>query len=90
MHVTFLKLDITVKGGVFVYKLFDKHEVFLSFYVSMSYIDRNIPEQIFYSALVGEFLRIARSFLLYKDFNEKAMELLKRMKAQGSTIEDCD
>ena len=38
-------------------------------------MDSNIPKSIFYSALDGEFLSIARSSLLYKDFNEKAMEL---------------
>ena len=37
---------------------------------------------VFYSTLVGAFLRIACSSLLYKDFNEKVMELLYRMKAQ--------
>ena len=51
----------------------------------MPYIDNNIPKSIFYAALVGEFLRIARSSLLYKDYNEKAMELLNRMKAQGQS-----
>ena len=51
----------------------------------MSYIDSNIPKSIFYFALVDEFLRIARSSL-YKDFNEKAMELLNRMKEQGHNL----
>ena len=50
----------------------------------MPYIDSKIPKSILYSTLVGEFLRIARRSLLYKDFNEKAMELLNRMKAQGA------
>ena len=45
----------------------------------MPYIDSNIPKSIFYSALVGELLRIARSSVLYIDFNEKAIELLNRM-----------
>ena len=27
-HATFLNLDITVKDGVFVYKLFDKHHAY--------------------------------------------------------------
>ena len=53
-------------------------------FVCMPYIDSNIPKSIFYSALVGEFLRITRSSLPYKDFHEKAMELLNRMKAQGA------
>ena len=47
-------------------------------------IDSNILKSIFYSDLVGEFLRIARSSFLYKDFNETAMELIHRMKAQGT------
>ena len=50
----------------------------------MPYIASNIPKSIFYSALVSELLRIASSSLLYKDFNEKAMELLNRMKAKGA------
>ena len=48
----------------------------------MPSIDSNAPKSIFCSALVGEFFRIARSSLLYKDFNEKAMELLNRTKVQ--------
>ena len=56
----------------------------------MPYIDSNIPKSIFYFALVGKFLRIARSSLLHKDFNEKAMEqLLNRMKAQGAQSLRC-
>ena len=86
---TFINLDITVKDGVFIYKLFDKRDTFPFFTVHMPYIDSNIPKVIFYSALVGEFLRIARSSLLYKDFNEKAMELLNRMKAQGTQSFRC-
>ena len=51
----------------------------------MPYNDSNISKSIFYSALVGEFLIITKthSSLLYKDFNEKAVELLNRMKAEG-------
>ena len=67
-HATFLNLDITVKDGVFIYKLFDKCDVFLFFIVFIPYIDSNIPKLIFYSALLGEFLRIACSSFLYKDF----------------------
>ena len=83
-HPTFLNLDVTVKDGVFIYKLSDKRNAFPFFIVRMPYIDSNIPKSILHSALVGEFLRIALSSLLYKDFHEKAMELLKRMKAQGA------
>ena len=82
-HATFLNLDITVNDGLFIYKLFDKHDAFSFFIVHMLYIESNIPKSIFYSGLVGKSFRIARSSLLYKEFNEKDMERLDRMKAQG-------
>ena len=44
----------------------------------------NIPQSIFYSALVGEFLRIGRSTLRFDDFVPKAKELLSRMLSQGA------
>ena len=43
-HDTFSKLDITVKYGVFIYKLFDKRDAFPFFIVRMPYIDNNIPK----------------------------------------------
>ena len=54
------------------------------FIVRMPYIDSNIPKSILNSALVGEFLRIARSSLLCKGFHQKAIELLTRMKEQAA------
>ena len=47
-------------------------------------MDRNIPKSIFYSSLVGEFLRIGRSTLLFEDFLPKAKDLIKRMFKQGA------
>ena len=58
-------------------------DIFTFIIVCMPYIDSNIPKSIFYSALVAEFLRIAGSCLLYKDFHEKTMELLNRGKLRG-------
>ena len=55
----------------------------------MLYIDINITKSPFYSAIVGKFLRITHCSLLYKEFNEKAMELLKRMKAQDAQSFTC-
>lgn len=52
-------------------------------------IDSNIAKSIFSSVIVGESLRITHSSLLYKDFNEKAIELLNRMKAQGAQSLTC-
>ena len=67
---------------MFVYKLFDKRNVFPIFIIRTPYIDGNIPKSIFYFAFVCEFLRKTRSSLLYKDFNEKAIEL----GGEGGTI----
>ena len=75
-HVTFLNLDVTAKDGVFIYKLFDKRDAFPFFIVCMPYVDSNIPKTIFYSALAGEFLRIARSSLYTKTFMKKLWKCL--------------
>ena len=58
-HSTSLNLD-KVKDGVLVYKPFDELDAFPFFIVHMPYIDSNILKSIFYFALFGEFLRIAR------------------------------
>ena len=71
------------------FKLFHKCDAFPLFIVRIPYNNSNIPKSIFYSALVGEFLRIACSSLLYKDFNGIAMQLLNRMKARGTQSLRC-
>jgi len=86
-HGTFLNLDITIIEGKFVYKLFDKRDAFPFTIVRMPHFDSNIPESIFYSALVGEFLRIARSTLLLEDFIDNARKLCQRMSNQGANID---
>ena len=83
-HASFLNLDITIKDGLFVYKLFDKRDAFPFSIVRMPYVSSNIPESIFYSAMVGEFLRIARSTLLFNDFLPKTRELIHRLNNQGA------
>ena len=50
----------------------------------MPHIQSNIPRNIFYSALVGEFLRVARSTILMEDFIPKARDLSNRMSSQGA------
>ena len=83
-HASFLNLDITIKEGLFIYKLFDKRDAFPFSIVRMPYVSSNIPENIFYSAMVGEFLRIARSTLLFEDFLPKTRDLIHRLNNQGA------
>ena len=80
---TFLNLDIWVEEGRFVYKLYDKRDAFPFSIVRMSYLCSNIPRKIFCSALVGEFLRIARATLRVSDFIPKGIDLVHRMVNQG-------
>ena len=86
-HVTFLIFDITVQDNKFVYKLYDKRDDFPFSIVRIPFIDSNIPQSIFYSALVGEFLRIARSTLLLNDFTNKAKMLCRGMFTQGANLD---
>ena len=84
VHADVLSLDITIKDDIFVYKLFDKRDAFPFSIVRMPFTSSNIPESVFYSAMVGEFLRIAHSTLLYEDFLPKATELIRRLNNQGA------
>lgn len=83
-HATFLDLDISIKDGIYIYRLFDKRDAFPFFIVRMPYFDSNIPSRIFYSSIMSEFLRIARATLLFEDFLPKAVALYERMTNQGA------
>ena len=49
----------------------------------MPHRNSNIPDNIFYSALAGEFLRISRSSLLVNDAISSSKELILRIRNQG-------
>ncbi len=83
-HASFLNLDISIKDGIFIYKLFDKRDAFPFSIVRMPHKDSNMPESIFYSSFVGELLRIARSTLLFEDLKVKAKVFIERMRSQGA------
>ena len=86
-HGAFLNLDISVIENKFVYKLYDKRDAFPFSIVRMPFLCSNIPRNTFYSALVGEFLRIARATLNLSDFELKSKDLLNRMLNQGGDYE---
>ena len=68
-----------------MYKLFDKRDAFPFFIVRMPDLSGNLPQNIFYSAIGSELLRIARATLLYEDFKYKAIDLTTRMLKQGAS-----
>ena len=80
---SFLNLDIRVEENQYVYNLYDKRDAFPFSIVRMTYLSSNIAKKIFYSALIGEFLRIARATLYLSDFEPKAIDLVKRIVNQG-------
>ena len=84
-HATFLDLQIDILDGIFVYKLFDKRDDFPFFIVRMPDLSGNIPSHVFYGSVMSEFLRISRCTLLYSDFLPSAINLHKRMIAQGGS-----
>ena len=81
---SFLNLDIRVEENQLFYKLYDKRDEFPFSIVRMPYLSSNIPKKIFYSALIGEFLRIARATFYLSDYEPKAIDLVKRIVNQGS------
>ena len=76
-HVTFFNLDLIIKEETFKYKLFDKRDSFPFSIVKISHIVSNIPHNVFYSVIKGEFSKIARSTLYVRVFLPKAKELLE-------------
>ena len=85
IHATFMDLEVDVRDGIFIYKLFDKRNNFPFFIVRMPDLSGNIPSHVFYGSVMSEFLRIARSTLLFSDFLPVASSLLKRMINQGGS-----
>ena len=47
-HATFLYLDIIIKEGTLIYKLFDKRDFFLFQIIRMPHIESNIPQMFFF------------------------------------------
>ena len=87
-HATFLDLEIDIRQGIFVYKLYDKRDAFPFFIVRMPDLTGNIPSSMFYGSILSEFLRIARTTLYINEFSHRASELVSRMCNQGGKREN--
>ena len=79
-----MNLDIPIKEGTFIHKLFDKRDSLPFSIVRIPHIESNIPQNVFYSAIKGQFLGTVCSIICLKDFMSKAKELLERIKQQCS------
>ena len=84
-HATFIDVDIYINKGKLIYKMLDKKETFNFHIVRMPSITSNIPSIIFYSFTMPEFVKIAGSALLLKNFLPVAKSLLDRMINQAGS-----
>ena len=67
--------------------MFDKRNAFPFSIVRMPHLDSNIPETIFYSSFISEFLRIARSTLRFDHLKETSTAFIQRMRATDDNLE---
>ena len=80
-YATFLNLEIKIKDGIFVYKLFDKKDKFPFSIVCMLHFDfeSNIPSSILYGSICSELFIIARCTLKLEQFLLRTSELYSRV-----------
>ena len=74
-HAAFFNFDKTIEEKTFYMSYLIKKDSFPFSIVRMSQIESNMLQNIFYSAIKGEFLRIACSILRLSDLIPKAKEL---------------
>ena len=74
------------KEGVLCYKLYDKRDDFDFAIVNFPYICSNIPSSPAYGVYISQLVRYSRVCMFYKDFRDKHLELVNRLKTQGFTV----
>ena len=84
-HATFIDVDSSINKGKLIYKMLDKKEIFNFHIVRMPSITSNLPSIIFYCFTMSEFVKIAGSTVLLKNFLSVAKSLLDRMIKQAGT-----
>ena len=63
--------------------------LFHLFTMKMAYMDRKIPLNVFYSAIVGEIFMITLSTLRFSDFLPKICEMVSRIIRLGGKVRKC-
>ena len=81
---TFLDLDISIIGGKFITKLYDKRDNFSFSIVRLPHKSSNSPSKMFYSTIAAEIMRICKATTLFGDFIISVKALINRMRFQGA------
>ena len=84
--VSFLDLQIVIKGRSFETALFDKRDSFPFSIVRMPFKSSNMPSKIFYATIGAEILRIGRVSSSSAAFILSAKPLIQRMLRQGAVL----
>ena len=81
----FLDLMLVIREGVISTSIYDKRDAFDFPIVNYPTLSGNIPLKSSYGVFVGELVRYARACTYYVDFKERALALVKKLKAQFFT-----
>ena len=82
MTAPFLDLELTIKDGVISSKIFDKRDAFDFPIVNFPTLTGNIPDRSAYGVFIGELVRYARACTYMKDFRDRTVCLVKKLKTQ--------
>jgi len=77
-----LDLDISIIGGKFITKLYDKRDTFSFSIVRLPHESSNSPSKMFYSTIAAEIMRICKAITLFRDFVISVKALINRMRFQ--------
>ena len=82
--MSFLDLNISIKGRSFETSLYDKRDSFPFSIVRMPYKSSNMPSKIFYSTIGAEVLRLGRASSTPDKFVVPCKAFIQRMLRQGA------
>ena len=85
MTAPFLDLQLIIENHTISSSIFDKRDAFDFPIVNFPTLTGNIPKKSAYGVFVGELVRYARACTYYKDFKNRTVTLVKKLKTQCYT-----
>ena len=83
----FLDLQLIIEDGAISASIFDKRDAFDFPIVNFPILTGNIPLKSSYGVFVGELVRYARACTCYKDFKNRTLTLVTKLKKQFFTTQ---
>ena len=85
-QINYLDLELTIKNGEIVYRLYDKRDAFRFSIVNFPDLSGNIPKKPTYGVFTSQLIRYARCCLFSKDFVERSSKLVQRLLRQNFSV----